>query len=485
MRRHHTARQKAVVNYIISLDKAKNEFQDKGDLKGVKAVDSEAQRWANGVPAGAAAPDSPRELQVRINEFDALWARATRQQEIERLPAERALSTRFKQFESHYVRQGRIDAAESMEDLGTKLPDIAMELFPKPDGKKELAEKAVGPDPVRPKPNTPAPPPKPQGNPESSAEAIPAPAKTADAPRKTNPSKVKPTSVRAAFPPPKLLKQALVAWPLRRDQETPLSRMPTDLVPSPRHLLLLESPGGYNKQVATAIVIGEAGDTRIWGDSDWFGEFPRNLQVPKQVGVRYSHGVFLLPDGRLSGFGREPFALIPETCQESALAVASGNWFSVGLFSSGTVKCWRGTELIKTPLDGRSGFHAIAAGSHHAVALHKNGRVVAWDRHGKMIPAHSGQSGVVAVACGHDLTFTLHEDRLVRVRGEAAWKSALEALRDVRSLSGFPNAVVARTEDGRWHVFGPEVDAERWQRNSAGCTELIVSQSTAIGIRRR
>lgn len=100
-------------------------------------------------------------------------------------------------------------------------------------------------------------------------------------------------------------------------------------------------------------------------------------------------------------------------------AIASGDYHSLALTTSGTVLAWGDDSLGQTNVPASAtNVVQIAAGASHGVALRMDGSVIAWGDNGrKQIEVPSNAVDVISIAAGGDNTLALRADGALLVWG--------------------------------------------------------------------
>jgi alpha-tubulin suppressor-like RCC1 family protein len=124
--------------------------------------------------------------------------------------------------------------------------------------------------------------------------------------------------------------------------------------------------------------------------------------------------------GMAAAWGSDTYGECDRPPLTNFLAVAAGEYHSLGLRADGTVtnwgKFWDGTYFL--PLVGpgnNSGFVAVAAGAQHDIGLTTNGTVVAWGNGTNAVAnwAPAGLTNVSAIAAGWDHNLALSNGAVV------------------------------------------------------------------------
>jgi flagellin-like hook-associated protein FlgL len=125
----------------------------------------------------------------------------------------------------------------------------------------------------------------------------------------------------------------------------------------------------------------------------------------------YFYSVAAKNDGSVVGWGglsSDPVTVLAPA-GAGIVAVAAGNWHTIGLRSNGSVVFLHGGSFV--PPEALSGVVAIAAGDVYSMALKNDGSVIAWgDNTYGQVDVPSGLSGVVAIAAGGTYSLALKND---------------------------------------------------------------------------
>lgn len=131
-----------------------------------------------------------------------------------------------------------------------------------------------------------------------------------------------------------------------------------------------------------------------------------------------SHGLALLNDGTIQGFGYDRDSQISGGSHISnAVAIACGTDHSLAVLADGTVEAWGSNAGYACDVpDGLADVVAVSAAYRHSLALKSDGTVVAW---GDVTQPPTGLTNVVAIsACSHHC-MALKADGTVEVWGNS------------------------------------------------------------------
>jgi trimeric autotransporter adhesin len=150
------------------------------------------------------------------------------------------------------------------------------------------------------------------------------------------------------------------------------------------------------------LAAGTNGYVVTWGNTN--GNTPPSyLPNVAAVAAGHEHGLALLPDGTVTGWGNNLDGQArPPTGLSGVQAIAAGGYHSLALKSNGTVVAWGQSsagqvDVPSSLTNATSAVIAVAAGEYFSMALRSNGTVVCW---GSIATEGSLGAGTKAIAAG-------------------------------------------------------------------------------------
>ncbi|HXJ61849.1 MAG TPA: chitobiase/beta-hexosaminidase C-terminal domain-containing protein, partial [Verrucomicrobiae bacterium] len=166
---------------------------------------------------------------------------------------------------------------------------------------------------------------------------------------------------------------------------------------------------------------------------------PPGLTNAVSLAAGQSHGLALLADGRVVGWGDNTYGKATASPGlVSVIAISAGAWHSLALKGDGRVVAWGQTDYGQTSVPpGLSNVVAIAAGGHHNLALTSSGKVVAWGYNlYEEATVPTNLDSVVAIAAGYSHSLALKSDGTVVSWGSMKQYKVPADLNNVVAIAG-------------------------------------------------
>ena len=222
-----------------------------------------------------------------------------------------------------------------------------------------------------------------------------------------------------------------------------------------------------------------SGTAVVWGSNE-FGQtnVPPGLSNMVAIAGGQYHSLGLQSNGTVVawGYNGDGEAAVPASVG-SAVAIAAGGWHSLAVQRSGAVVAWGNNQYGQTNVpSGLNNVVSVAGGYYHSLALQSSGAVVAWGYNADgeaTVPA--GLNNVAAISAGYAHSLALQSNGKVVAWGAKSYgqTSVPPGLSNVMAIAA-----------GGWHSLALQSNGTvvAWGYNADGETAVPPGLSNVVAI---